>query len=60
MGSYYFEKFQCLTTNLKDGEEVLEEVEIVEAPSLADAQQWMKGVFSVKNATSENTSRLSL
>uniref|UniRef100_A0A8R1XSE5 BRCT domain-containing protein n=1 Tax=Onchocerca volvulus TaxID=6282 RepID=A0A8R1XSE5_ONCVO len=46
---------QCLTTNVKDNEEVLEEVEIVKAPLSDDAQNWMEAMFTIKNTSDENT-----
>uniref|UniRef100_A0A1I8F060 BRCT domain-containing protein n=1 Tax=Wuchereria bancrofti TaxID=6293 RepID=A0A1I8F060_WUCBA len=50
---------KCLTRNVKDDEEVLEEVEIVEAPSSNDAQNWMEAMFTIKDTNNENTSKSS-
>ncbi|VDN95082.1 unnamed protein product [Brugia pahangi] len=50
---------KCLTRNVKDNEEVLEEVEIVEAPSSNDAQNWMEAIFTIKDTSNENTSKSS-
>uniref|UniRef100_A0A0R3RXX0 BRCT domain-containing protein n=1 Tax=Elaeophora elaphi TaxID=1147741 RepID=A0A0R3RXX0_9BILA len=50
---------KCLTRNVKDDEEVLEEVEIIEVPSSNDAQNWMEAVFTIKDTSNENTSKSS-
>ncbi|VDO14814.1 unnamed protein product [Brugia timori] len=50
---------KCLTRNVKDDEEVLEEVEIVEAPSSNDAQNWMEAIFTIRDTNNENTSKSS-
>ncbi|VDN01142.1 unnamed protein product [Thelazia callipaeda] len=49
---------KCLTTKVNDGEEVLEEIEIIEAPSSDDAQKWMKALFKVKEIDSSDISYL--
>ncbi|KAM3720251.1 Protein hsr-9 [Dirofilaria immitis] len=50
---------KCLTTNVKDNEEVLEEVEIVEAPLSDDPQNWMEAMFIIKDTNNENTNKTS-
>ncbi|VBB25545.1 unnamed protein product [Acanthocheilonema viteae] len=50
---------KCLTRNVKDDEEILEEVEIVDVPSSNDAQNWMEAVFTIKDTNNENTNKSS-
>ncbi|CAG9538345.1 unnamed protein product [Cercopithifilaria johnstoni] len=50
---------KCLTRNVKDDEEVLEEVEIVDIPSSNDAENWMEAVFTIKDTSNEITNKSS-
>ncbi|KHN71758.1 Tumor suppressor p53-binding protein 1 [Toxocara canis] len=40
---------KCVTTTKRNGDEVIEEVEVVNAPSSVDKQQWMEAIFHVKS-----------
>uniref|UniRef100_F1KRF2 Tumor suppressor p53-binding protein 1 n=1 Tax=Ascaris suum TaxID=6253 RepID=F1KRF2_ASCSU len=40
---------QCGTTTSRDGDEVMECVEIVKAPSSVDKQQWLEAIFVVRS-----------
>uniref|UniRef100_A0A915B1F4 BRCT domain-containing protein n=1 Tax=Parascaris univalens TaxID=6257 RepID=A0A915B1F4_PARUN len=40
---------QCGTTTNRDGDEVMECVEIVKAPSSVDKQQWLEAIFVVRS-----------
>lgn len=49
---------QCYTQEIKDGEELLDEVTVVKSPSQEDAQQWFEGEFVVKSVEKKNTYKL--
>ncbi|VDK31422.1 unnamed protein product [Gongylonema pulchrum] len=45
--------------SLRNDDEALEEVEVLKAPSLDDAEQWLKAMFNVKSTECENFRDLS-
>ncbi|VDK74554.1 unnamed protein product [Litomosoides sigmodontis] len=50
---------KCLTRTIKDDEEILEEVEIIDVPSNNDAQKWMEAVFTIKDTNNDSTTKSS-